>query len=97
MCVVARPVSEAIVVDRLVLEWRLDPSSPHRLAALEGPEQRVGARFGVEVAIVVAVVLQELGIVDQRIGPVEHLIIEVVQAVLPMVGDHRVAVVGQEV
>jgi len=31
----------AIVVDRLVLEWRLDPSSPHRLAALEGPEQRV--------------------------------------------------------
>ncbi len=31
----------AIVVDRLVLEWRLDPSSPHRLAALEGPDHRV--------------------------------------------------------
>jgi rhodanese-related sulfurtransferase len=31
----------AIVVDRLVLEWRLDPSSPHRLAALRGPDQRV--------------------------------------------------------
>jgi rhodanese-related sulfurtransferase len=31
----------AIVVDRLVLEWRLDPTSPHRLAALEGPDQRV--------------------------------------------------------
>jgi rhodanese-related sulfurtransferase len=31
----------AIVVDRLVLEWRLDPTSPHRLAALQGPDQRV--------------------------------------------------------
>jgi rhodanese-related sulfurtransferase len=31
----------AIVVDRLVLEWRLDPTSPHRLAALDGPDQRV--------------------------------------------------------
>ena len=27
----------ATVVDRLVLEWRLDPTSPHRLAALERP------------------------------------------------------------
>ena len=31
----------ATVVDRLVLEWRLDPTSPHRLAALERPDQRV--------------------------------------------------------
>ena len=31
----------ALIVDRNVLEWRLDPSSPHRLAALTGPDQPV--------------------------------------------------------
>ena len=31
----------ALVVDRNVLEWRLDPTSPHRLAALTGPDQPV--------------------------------------------------------
>jgi rhodanese-related sulfurtransferase len=31
----------ALIVDRNVLEWRLDPTSPHRLAALTGPDQPV--------------------------------------------------------
>jgi rhodanese-related sulfurtransferase len=31
----------AIVVDRNVLEWRLDPTSPHRLAEVAGPNQAV--------------------------------------------------------
>ena len=31
----------ALVVDRNVLEWRLDPTSPHRLPALTGPDQPV--------------------------------------------------------
>jgi rhodanese-related sulfurtransferase len=31
----------AIVVDRNVLEWRLDPASPHRLAEVTGYDQRV--------------------------------------------------------
>ena len=31
----------ALVVDRNVLDWRLDPTSPHRLAALTGPDQPV--------------------------------------------------------
>jgi rhodanese-related sulfurtransferase len=31
----------AIIVDRNVLEWRLDPTSPHRLPALTGPDQPV--------------------------------------------------------
>jgi rhodanese-related sulfurtransferase len=31
----------AIVVDRNVLEWRLDPTSPHRLAIADDPERRV--------------------------------------------------------
>jgi rhodanese-related sulfurtransferase len=31
----------ALVVDRNVLEWRLDPTSRHRLAALTGPDQPV--------------------------------------------------------
>lgn len=29
----------AVVVDRNVLEWRLDPTSPHRIAEIIGPEQ----------------------------------------------------------
>jgi rhodanese-related sulfurtransferase len=31
----------AVVVDRNVLEWRLDPTSPHRLPQVTGPEQQV--------------------------------------------------------
>ena len=31
----------AVVIDRNVLEWRLDPTSPHRIDALTGPDQRV--------------------------------------------------------
>ncbi len=31
----------ALVVDRNVLEWRLDPTSPHRLSEANDPERRV--------------------------------------------------------
>ncbi len=31
----------AVVVDRNVLEWRLDPTSPHRLAEITGPDQPI--------------------------------------------------------
>jgi rhodanese-related sulfurtransferase len=31
----------AIVIDRNVLEWRLDPESPHRIAEVTGTDQRV--------------------------------------------------------
>jgi rhodanese-related sulfurtransferase len=31
----------AIVIDRNVLEWRLDPTSPHRLEGLDDPHRRV--------------------------------------------------------
>ena len=31
----------AVVVDRNVLEWRLDPTSPHRLPELSGPDHLV--------------------------------------------------------
>lgn len=31
----------AVVVDRNVLEWRLDPTSPHRLPAASDPDRRV--------------------------------------------------------
>ena len=30
-----------MVVDRNVLEWRLDPTSAHRLSAADGPDRRV--------------------------------------------------------
>jgi rhodanese-related sulfurtransferase len=31
----------AVVVDRNVLEWRLDPTSPHRIADVTGPDQQI--------------------------------------------------------
>jgi rhodanese-related sulfurtransferase len=31
----------AVVIDRNVLEWRLDPTSPHRLTGCDDPERRV--------------------------------------------------------
>ena len=31
----------ALVIDRNVLEWRLDPSSPHRLPVADDPERRI--------------------------------------------------------
>jgi rhodanese-related sulfurtransferase len=31
----------ALVVERNVLEWRLDPTSPHRLEEVRGPSQRI--------------------------------------------------------
>lgn len=31
----------ALVVDRNVLEWRLDPTSPHRLASMDDPDRVV--------------------------------------------------------
>jgi rhodanese-related sulfurtransferase len=34
-------IEGAIVVDRNVLEWRLDPTSPHRIAEVTGPDQRI--------------------------------------------------------
>jgi rhodanese-related sulfurtransferase len=31
----------AVVVDRNVLEWRLDPTSPHRIPGVTGPDQPI--------------------------------------------------------
>jgi rhodanese-related sulfurtransferase len=31
----------AVVVERNVLEWRLDPTSPHRIAEMDNPDRRV--------------------------------------------------------
>jgi rhodanese-related sulfurtransferase len=31
----------ALIIDRNVLEWRLDPQSPHRIAEVTGPDQVV--------------------------------------------------------
>ena len=31
----------AVIIDRNVLEWRLDPSSPHRLPIVDDPARRV--------------------------------------------------------
>lgn len=31
----------AVVIDRNVLEWRLDPSSPDRLPGMDDPERRI--------------------------------------------------------
>jgi rhodanese-related sulfurtransferase len=31
----------AVVIERNVLEWRLDPTSPHRIAEMDRPDRRV--------------------------------------------------------
>jgi rhodanese-related sulfurtransferase len=31
----------AVVIDRNVLEWRLDPTSPHRLPEADGPDREI--------------------------------------------------------
>jgi rhodanese-related sulfurtransferase len=31
----------AVVIDRNVLEWRLDPTCPHRIPEASGPERRI--------------------------------------------------------
>jgi rhodanese-related sulfurtransferase len=58
-------VPGALVVDRNVLEWRLDPASPHRLAAVTGWDQTI-ILFCTEgyASSLAAAALQELGLVN---------------------------------
>jgi len=53
----------AIVIDRNVLEWRLDPASPDCLDAVAGPDQRVVVvcNQGYSSSLAAAT-LQELGL-----------------------------------
>jgi rhodanese-related sulfurtransferase len=53
----------ALVVDRNVLEWRLDPTSPHRLPEATGPDLRVIlVCHGGYSSSLAAATLQELGL-----------------------------------
>jgi rhodanese-related sulfurtransferase len=55
----------AVVVERNVLEWRLDPSSPHRLADVSGHEQVVVVVCDEGYASsLAAATLQDLGLVN---------------------------------
>lgn len=53
----------SIVIDRNVLEWRLDPTSPHRIADIEGYDKRIilvcSEGYSSSLA---AATLQELGL-----------------------------------
>jgi rhodanese-related sulfurtransferase len=53
----------AIVIDRNVLEWRLDPSCPHRISEVTGYDQRIilvcNEGYGSSLA---AATLQDLGL-----------------------------------
>ena len=53
----------AIVIERNVLEWRLDPTCPHHLPEITGPERRViimcNEGYGSSLA---AATLRELGL-----------------------------------
>lgn len=35
------PMNQAVVIDRNVLEWRLDPTSAHRIDGMDDPQRRV--------------------------------------------------------
>lgn len=53
----------AIVIDRNVLEWRLDPASPHRIPQVSGYDQEVVIVCNEGYASsLAAAVLQELGL-----------------------------------
>ena len=55
----------AVLVERNVLEWRLDPSSPHRLAELRGPDHPVVVVCNEGYSsTLAAVTLRELGLRD---------------------------------
>jgi rhodanese-related sulfurtransferase len=58
-------VPGALIVDRNVLEWRLDPTSPDRLAAVRGHDQTV-ILFCTEgyASSLAAAALQDLGLVN---------------------------------
>ena len=58
-------VPGALIVDRNVLEWRLDPSSPDRLAAVRGHDQTI-ILFCTEgyASSLAAAALQDLGLVN---------------------------------
>jgi rhodanese-related sulfurtransferase len=58
-------VSGALIVDRNVLEWRLDPSSPDRLATVRGHDQTI-ILFCTEgyASSLAAAALQDLGLVN---------------------------------
>jgi rhodanese-related sulfurtransferase len=53
----------AVVIDRNVLEWRLDPTCPHRLPQVTGPDHRIvlvcNEGYGSSLA---AATLQDLGL-----------------------------------
>jgi len=53
----------AVVVDRNVLEWRLDPASPHRISGVTGYDQRIilVCNEGYSSSLAAAT-LQELGL-----------------------------------
>ena len=54
----------AIVIDRNVLEWRLDPTSPHRIPEADGRRRIVVVCNEGYASSLAAVSLQELGLAD---------------------------------
>jgi rhodanese-related sulfurtransferase len=68
-----RPISQreadgvvpgALVVDRNVLEWRLDPASPHRLAEANGAPRVIVLCNEGYASSLAAATLQDLGLAD---------------------------------
>jgi rhodanese-related sulfurtransferase len=57
------PLPGALVIDRNVLEWRLDPTCPHHISQIDDPEQRVilvcNEGFGSSLA---AATLRDIGL-----------------------------------
>jgi len=67
----------AVVIDRNVLEWRLDPTSAHRIRQVTGPDQRIiivcNQGYGSSLA---AATLRQLGLtaVTDLVGGYEALL-----------------------
>ena len=63
---------------------------------LPGLEEGVAAFFGGELGIVDsdADFLEEIGVVDERVAAVEGVVVEIVLAIFPVVGDHGIQFVA---
>ena len=63
----------------------------------QGANQRLSPRIGVEALIVIAKLGQELRVVNKRISAKQHIVVEVIEAIFPMMRDDSIGMMRQKV
>ena len=92
-----RPGSRVVDRDRLQQPAGLRAVVVEAFVVMQpGLEQRSAARGGIEVRVVVAGVADQRRVVDQRVAAVQHVVIQVVLPVFPVVRHDRVRMARHE-